>query len=122
VKVRGVGWQRFIRIWESGEWQTRTAECRQRSANPLPGKQMVVALATRKAGRNAQPSFSVCVVYVCIGAGDGIRTRDVLLGRIMSAPLNLFQAPRAVFGPSWPPVSKTLGPLSPPDSITRLGS
>jgi len=56
---------------------------------------------------------SLPLVYVCVGAGDGIRTRDILLGRIMSAPLNLFQAPRAVFGPSWPPVSKTLGHLSP---------
>jgi hypothetical protein len=26
----------------SGQWQTMTAECRQKSANPLPRKQMVV--------------------------------------------------------------------------------
>ena len=33
--------------------------------------------AMQKAGRNAQPSL----MYICSGAGDGIRTRDVLLGR-----------------------------------------
>jgi hypothetical protein len=46
LKLRLVGCQYSIRIWESGEWQTRTAECRQRSANPLPGKQMVGGSAT----------------------------------------------------------------------------
>jgi hypothetical protein len=45
-----VGCQCSIRIWESGEWQTRTAECRQRSANPLPRKQMVVALRRKRLG------------------------------------------------------------------------
>ena len=45
-----VGRQYYIRIWESGEWQTRIAECRQRSANPLPGKQMVVALKRKRLG------------------------------------------------------------------------
>ena len=32
---RAVGCQYSIRIWESGEWQTRTAECRQRVGDPL---------------------------------------------------------------------------------------
>ncbi len=55
----GVGYQYSIRIWESDGWQTRTAECRQKSANPLPRKLMVgrlgvadplfVPLATRGA-------------------------------------------------------------------------
>ena len=36
-----MGCQYSIRIWKSGEWQTRTAECRQRSANPLPITQRV---------------------------------------------------------------------------------
>jgi hypothetical protein len=30
----------FNSFWEGGEWQTRTAECRRGSANPLPRKQM----------------------------------------------------------------------------------
>ena len=38
---RVVGCQNLIRIWDSGEWQTRTAECRRRAANPLPGKQRI---------------------------------------------------------------------------------
>jgi len=63
---------------------------------------------------------SLPLVYVRVGAGDGIRTRDILLGRIMSAPLNLFQAPKAVFGRSWPSVSKTLGPLSPKQGSREL--
>jgi hypothetical protein len=36
-----------------------------------------------------------------------------LLGKIMPAPLNLFEPQNGCFGPSWPSVSKTLGPLSP---------
>jgi hypothetical protein len=56
-----VGCQYSVRIWESGEWQTRTAECRRRSANPLPRTQMVIALSARKAEHFAQPSL----VYVC---------------------------------------------------------
>jgi len=50
----GVGCQYSIRIWESGEWQTRIAECRQSSANPLPRKQMVTDLWHEKAGLNAR--------------------------------------------------------------------
>ena len=76
---RCVGWQYSIRIWETGEWQTRTAECRQRSASPLPRKQMVAGLAAKEAGRNAQPSL----MYMCSGAGNGTRTRDPLLGNQM---------------------------------------
>ena len=44
------GARHSIRIWESGEWQTRTAECRQRSANPLPRKQMVAGLKRKRLG------------------------------------------------------------------------
>jgi len=51
--------------------QTRTAECRQRSANPLPRKQMVTDLWREKAGRIARPS----IVYMFVGAGNGTRTR-----------------------------------------------
>jgi hypothetical protein len=40
------------------------------------------------------------------GAGDGTRTRDVLLGRLMPALSNLIQAPKGVVGPSWPLASK----------------
>ena len=36
-----VGWQNPVRIWESGERQTMTAERWQSSANPLPITQMV---------------------------------------------------------------------------------
>jgi hypothetical protein len=49
--------------------------------------------------------------------GDGI---DNLLGRIMGAPLNLFQTPNADLGPCWPPVSKGRGPLSPEYGSTDL--
>jgi hypothetical protein len=47
-RVHPVGCQYYIPIWESGEWHTRTAECRQRSANPLPGKQMVGGLKRKR--------------------------------------------------------------------------
>ena len=36
-------------------------------------------LETKEAGRFAQPSL----VYVCVGAGNGTRTRDPLLGKQM---------------------------------------
>jgi len=45
------------------------------------------------------------------GAGNGTRTRDPLLGKIVPAPLNLFCAQNGDFGPSWPSVSKTVGPF-----------
>ena len=46
----GVGYQYSIRIGESSEWQTRTAECRQKSANPLLRNQMVVDLKRKRLG------------------------------------------------------------------------
>jgi hypothetical protein len=45
-----VGAKNLIHIWESGEWQTRTAESRQWGANPLPGKQMVAGLKRKRLG------------------------------------------------------------------------
>ena len=39
----------------------------------------------------------------------------------MPAPLNLFEPQNSHFGPSWPSVSKTLGPLSPAKSNTAHG-
>ena len=50
---------------------------------------------------------------MCSGAGNGTRTRDPLLGKIVPAPVNLFEPQNGQFGPSWPSVSKTLSPLSP---------
>ncbi len=55
----------------------------------------------KKAGRNAQPSS----MYMCSGAGNGTRTRDPLLGKIVPAPLNLCEPQR--------PCSARLDPLSP---------
>jgi len=45
-----VGPKNPIRIWKSGEWQTRTAECWQRRANSLPRKQMAVGLKRKRLG------------------------------------------------------------------------
>ena len=72
-----VRYQYSIRIWESGEWQTRTAECRQKSANPLLRNQMVVDLKRKRLGEMRRPSL----MYMCSGAGNGTRTRDPLLGK-----------------------------------------
>jgi len=55
------------------------AECRQRSADPLPRKQMVGSFEAKKAGRLAQASL----VYMRPGAGNGTRTHDPLLGKQM---------------------------------------
>ncbi len=60
------------------------------------------------------------------GAGSGTRTRDILLGKIVPAPLNLFEPQNGHFGPSWPSASKGLSPLSPqqctpPEVYQHLG-
>jgi hypothetical protein len=55
------------------------------------------------------------------GAGNGTRTLDNLLGRTTSALSNLIQAPKGVFGPSWPSGSKGRGPSSPPESNIGQG-
>jgi len=81
------------------------AEERKPSAQKADGR----SFEAKKAGRFAQPSL----MYMCPGAGNGTRTRDPLLGKIMPAPLNLSEPQNGHFGPSWPSVSKTLGPLSP---------
>ena len=82
-----VGCQYPISIWESGEWKTRTAECRQMSTTPLPRKQMVT-----KDGRprgqekpGSTPGFVSNVPCENAGAGNGTRTRDPLLGKQSAA-------------------------------------
>ena len=57
--------QNLIRIWESGEWQTRTGECRQRSANPLPGKQRV----TKNGPREEEKSQTKCPAFYLMSWG-----------------------------------------------------
>ena len=54
-------------------WQTGTAECRQRTQILCLETRWSTTQGVKKAGLNARlPN---------VGAGDGIRTRDILLGR-----------------------------------------
>jgi hypothetical protein len=83
-QLETVGCQYSIRIWESGEWQTRTAECRQRGANPLPGKQMVVGLKRKRLGE--MPSLPQCICVLERGTGFEPAT-SCLEGRSSTAEL-----------------------------------
>jgi len=51
-----------------------------------------------------------------VGAGEGTRTLDPLLGKQMCAVLSLMEAPDALIGSSWPSASRGRGPLLPDDS------
>jgi len=70
-------------------------------------------LPLRSAGR--RPSRLGALVSA---ASSSFTVRPRRLWRV-PIPLNLFCAQNGDFGPSWPSVSKTLGPLSPADTNTQ---
>jgi len=85
-------------------WQTGTAECREGSANPLPRNTWSQIRRAKRPG--SSPGFpSSNVPLENVGAGDGIRTRDILLGRNGVTDSSAADEPRLTS--DLPPISRS---------------